>query len=118
MSNGSNNDDAAAGHPGLDAVMADTLLEKLSSDDGFRALFHANPIQALADLGVDAAQALAPVAPGVGDPFYCMTTTQLASKEEVAAARTELQAHLTRAGNHAVIFCFEAERIASALDSN
>lgn len=57
MSNGSNNDDAAAGHPGLDAVMADTLLEKLSSDDGFRALFHANPIQALADLGVDAAQA-------------------------------------------------------------
>ncbi len=47
-----------------------------------------------------------------------MTTTQLASKEEIAAARTELQAHLTRAGNHAVIFCFEAERIASALDSN
>ena len=36
---------------------------------------------------MDAAQALAPQVPTAGDPFYCMTTDQLASKEEIAAAR-------------------------------
>ena len=41
-----------------------------------------------------------------------------ASKEEIAAARLELQAHLTKAGNQTVIFCFEADKIASTLDNN
>ncbi|SBV37754.1 conserved hypothetical protein [uncultured Stenotrophomonas sp.] len=118
MNNCFNNEGSAAGHPGLDAVTADTLLEKLSSDDAFRELFNANPILALAELGVDAAQALAPQAPSADDPFYCMTTNQLASKEEIAAARIELQAHLTKAGNQTVIFCFEADKIASTLDNN
>ena len=118
MSNSFHDGGNATGHPGLDAVTADTLLEKLSSDDVFRKLFNTNPILALAELGVDAAQALAPQVPTAGDPFYCMTTDQLASKEEIAAARLELQAHLTKAGNQTVIFCFEADKIASTLDNN
>lgn len=110
------NSENTAGHPGLDPVIVDTLLDKLSSDDAFRELFHANPAHALATLGVEVPQAQQ--APGAGDPFYCMTTTRLAGKEEIAAARSELQAHLTNSGNHTVIFCFEADKVASALDSN
>ena len=45
-----------------------------------------------------------------------MTRERLASKEEIAAARSKLREHLMQAGNHTVVFCFEADRIDSALE--
>ena len=86
MNTSSNDCDQAPEHPGLDPVVADILLEKLSTDDAFRERFQENPGNALA------------------------------SKEEIAFAREQLAKHLSQRGNHNVIFCFEADRIASALD--
>ena len=106
----------AGGHTGLDPVTVDSLLEKLSTDDDFRAVFQANPAQALASLGADQENGKASPAPEPGDNYYCMTSTQLASKEEIAATRLLLQKHLAAAGNHNVIFCFEANKIRSALE--
>ncbi len=116
MNTSSNDCDQAPEHPGLDPVLADILLEKLSTDDAFRERFQENPGNALASLGVAEAQALIDHAPKPGDLFYCMTTHSLASKEEIAFAREQLAKHLSQRGNHNVIFCFEADRIASALD--
>ncbi len=114
MDNSYDNHDEAAGHAGLDPLIVDSLLEKLATDDAFRAIFHANPAQALAGLGalLGASHGI----PAPGDPYYCMTTSTLASKEEIAQARALLQQHLAAAGNHNVIFCFEADRIRSALE--
>ncbi|MGR4895435.1 NHLP-related RiPP peptide [Stenotrophomonas sp. LARHCG68] len=116
MNTSSNDCDQTPEHPGLDPVVADILLEKLSTDDAFRERFQENPGNALASLGVAEAQALIDHAPKPGDLFYCMTTHSLASKEEIAFAREQLAKHLSQRGNHNVIFCFEADRIASALD--
>ncbi|MEB2124284.1 NHLP-related RiPP peptide, partial [Xanthomonas campestris pv. campestris] len=81
-------------HAPLDATTADKLLELLSSDDTFRDCFRCNPAQALAKIGACGASAndSAPVA---GEPYFCMTTQQLASKEDIAQARAELQSYLT-----------------------
>ncbi|KAA8919623.1 NHLP-related RiPP peptide [Xanthomonas sacchari] len=108
----------AANHDPLPADIADRLLELLSTDDAFRTTFQENPAAALASLGyAPAAQALANDAspPKQGAPFYCMTSQQLASKEEIAQARAELVSHLTVDGNHHVIFCFEAGKVASSV---
>lgn len=104
------------GHAGLDPDVVDVLLEKLSTDDAFRAQFHADPVQALASLGVADAAAMLGQTPQPGDNFYCMTTTALASKDEIASARARLQAHLAAAGNHNVVFCFEADNVCSTLE--
>lgn len=116
MNISSNDCDNAAGHDGLDPVIVDLLLERLSTDDDFRAVFQTNPAQALASLGVGQATEGASAPPEPGDNYYCMTSTNLASKEEIAATRALLQKHLAAAGNHNVIFCFEANKIRSALD--
>ena len=52
MNTSSNDCDQAPEHPGLDPVLADILLEKLSTDDAFRERFQENPGNALASLGV------------------------------------------------------------------
>ncbi|MEB2233307.1 NHLP-related RiPP peptide [Xanthomonas campestris] len=101
-------------HAPLDAATADKLLELLANDDTFRDCFQCNPAQALAQIGAQGASAndSAPVA---GEPYFCMTTQQLASKEDIAQARAELQSYLTERTNHTVIFAFESESIRSTL---
>ncbi|WP_127166996.1 NHLP-related RiPP peptide [Xanthomonas euvesicatoria] len=107
-------DPADQAHLPFDASIADRLLELLSNDDDFRDCFQDNPAQALAQLGVAGANANDGV-PSAGEPYYCMTTTQLASKEDIALARAELQSYLTEKTNHTVIFAFESESIRSTL---
>ncbi|MCC8914806.1 NHLP-related RiPP peptide [Xanthomonas campestris pv. coriandri] len=107
-------DPADQAHLPFDASIADRLLELLSNDDEFRDCFQDNPAQALAQLGVAGANANDGV-PSAGEPYYCMTTSQLASKEDIALARAELQSYLTEKTNHTVIFAFESESIRSTL---
>lgn len=103
-------------HAPLPAIVADKLLEMLSTDDDFRSLFQENPAAALARLGhaqpVTRADNLPP---SEGDAFYCMTSNKLASKEEIAASREELKHFLTAQSDHHVVFCFEAGKITSTL---
>lgn len=44
-----------------------------------------------------------------------MTTNQLASKEDIALARTELQSYLTEKTNHTVVFALDSDSIRSTL---
>ncbi|WP_115560957.1 NHLP-related RiPP peptide [Xanthomonas arboricola] len=101
-------------HPSFDASTADRLLELLSTDDDFRDCFQCNPAQALAQIGAAGASADNAV-PAVGDAYYCMTTNQLASKEDIALARTELQSYLTEKTNHTVVFALDSDSIRSTL---
>ncbi|QBG93673.1 NHLP-related RiPP peptide [Xanthomonas oryzae] len=92
-------DSADSAHLPFDASTAARLLELLSNDDDFRDCFQCNPAQALAQIGVAGTSADKSV-PGAGEPYYCMTTNQLASKEDIALARAELQSYLTEKTNH------------------
>lgn len=95
----------------MDPSIADTLLHKLSNDDDFRTLFATDPRAALVSIGHDVA---------AEDPLLCATTTVLAPKEEIAAAREALQAHLTDhcAMAMTVIFNFEAGKVEASLEGN
>ncbi|KQQ78249.1 hypothetical protein ASF73_05205 [Xanthomonas sp. Leaf131] len=106
--------DSDNAHSPLDASIADKLLELLASDDDFRERFQCNPAQALAQIGATGARDDDSV-PSAGEPYFCMTTNQLASKEDIALARAELQSYLTEKTNHTVIFAFESESIRSTL---
>ncbi|MFD1295882.1 NHLP-related RiPP peptide [Lysobacter gummosus] len=112
----------SSGHPGLDPAVVDKLLELLSSDDQFRDSFHKNPGAALAELGykAPASGAQGKTAAPAGDAttsFACMETQKIASKEEIQAAREELQRLLTAAGNHNNPHAFEAGRVGDFLKS-
>lgn len=102
----SNNKKGGAGHPPLDTQTADKLLELLSTDDDFRELFVKDRQAALKN---------------VGYPEYtnatvqCTSVEQMASKEEIAAARDELKSHLTSSAALTVVFCFEANQVTSIL---
>ncbi len=104
-----------ASHAPLPQDIADHLLDLLSSDDDFRSAFQANPAAALGSLGYTPAQALGMQPPDSGQPFYCMTSNTLASKEEIAKARKELLTHLMSSGNHHVVFCMEAGKVDSSI---
>ncbi|KAF1699145.1 putative modified peptide [Pseudoxanthomonas jiangsuensis] len=93
----------------MDAAVVDELLDRLSSDDGFRDLFATDPRAALAQIGH--------VVPA-DDPLLCAQTTVLASKEELAAAREALREHLTSAVTMTVIFNFEAGKVEQSLGKN
>lgn len=67
------------------------LLDKLSSDDEFRAVFQKNPRIALAYLGHEGATNSGPKDSGV---WGCAQCDQLASKETIRATRDELQKQL------------------------
>lgn len=95
-----------AGHPPLDPAVADKLLELLSTDDSFRERFAENPTVALTEVGYNVPEGLAPT---------CMTTEQLASKEEIAAVREQLKSLLMSANAYFVPHCMEAGKIDSAL---
>ncbi|WP_312238652.1 NHLP-related RiPP peptide [Stenotrophomonas sp.] len=77
--------------PSLDAGVARRLIDRLSSDDGFRALFARNPGNALLQVGFDAERhpeewkALS----------VCFLVGELASKEAIFAARSEIDTMLT-----------------------
>lgn len=71
--------------------LADKLLDKLSSDNEFRAAFQKSPRIALAYLGHDAA---ANAKGGDEGAWTCMQCKQLASPEAIKASRDELRKQL------------------------
>ena len=92
------------------------MLDLLSTDDGFRKRFQEDPVAALREVGHDrAAAAMTGTRPIEGQLFYCMTSSELASKEEILQCREALKDHLTQRANHRVIYYFEAGKIESTL---
>jgi len=77
----------------LSESTVDALLDKLGSDDEFRALFQKDPRQALAAVG-DATSAGKANATGA---WMCMGVRQLASKESIQASRDLLRRQLLSA---------------------
>jgi putative modified peptide len=75
----------------LSAETVDTLLDRLSTDDGFRALFQASPRQALAAVGHQASAQACDSDAGV---WICLSCEQLASKETIHASRDALRKQL------------------------
>ncbi|MBT2767691.1 NHLP-related RiPP peptide [Stenotrophomonas sp. ISL-67] len=74
------------------------LLDLLTSDDGFRETFSANPSQALATLGVDTDMTR----------NCCDPIASLASKDEFQAMRDEITKQLQVKAAFRIVFCFEA----------
>jgi len=73
----------------LEPQVADRLLDLLASDDAFRELFTHNPGEALEQAGFV----------NITDkpsPKFCFWGIELASKEEIARARDQIRAMLTR----------------------
>lgn len=79
---------------------AAALLDKLSSDDDFRALFQKDPRQALAAVGHKPA-ADASVDEGL---WSCLSVSKLASKADIRASRDTLRKQLVtaQAGAHPI----------------
>ncbi len=97
-------------HPPLDFATADRLLEKLSCDDEFRALFSDDWRAALAQVGYSSAYS---------ESVLCAATSTLASKVEIAESREALRAHLTGHKPMAmtVIFNFESGHVRESLST-
>lgn len=72
--------------------IVDKLLDKLSGDDEFRAVFLRSPRIALAYLGHEAAMSASPNDKGTWSCFHCK---QLASPEAIKASRDVLRLQLT-----------------------
>ncbi len=77
------------------ADVADKLLDKLSSDDDFRALFQRNPRAALQQVGHVTPETDRDVK-GADPVLCCNNVSTLASKEQIRAARAQLHAQLTK----------------------
>ena len=99
-----------AQYPGLDPVVVDRLLERLSSDDVYRSLFASDPKAALDQVGYSG---------HFEKPPPCTLTQTLASKEEIAASRSLLQEHLLGGGimPMTIVFTFESGEIERALST-
>lgn len=85
----------------LDSAVADRLLDLLSTDDLFRERFQRDHIAALRTIGYESptpgqmtACGTLPVAQP--EPFSSCKVTQLAPKDAIAGARTEIRAMLMR----------------------
>ena len=76
----------------FDPVVADRLLELLSTDDMFRDLFRRKPYQALAQVGFSPADR-----EDWPDCFFGIT---LASKRQIAESRAEIRNMLLQGLNH------------------
>lgn len=84
----------------MDAAMADRLLDLLSTDDGYRARFQQDPRAALEEIGyrspapggMTACGAMPVAAP---EPLIGCSVEDLAPKEAIAEARSEIRAMLT-----------------------
>ena len=106
------------GHGTLPAGVVDQLLDLLGSDDAYRQRFQDNPMVALAEIGYMLDTPLEKSSkPTEGQALYCMTSSQLASKEEIQQAHAELKSYLTTQANHIVVFTFEAGQMDSVLRS-
>ena len=82
---------------------ADTLLDKLASDDAFRAAFDHNPRAALKQLGYETPPADRDVRGA--DSVMCLYSAKpLASKEAIRAAHSALKAQMTSASTSFRIF--------------
>ena len=91
----------------MDPAVVDKLLDGLSKDDDFRALFTKDPRAALEKVGYKAP---------ADDSLRCAQTTVLASKEEITMARKALQTYMTsQASVMTIIFNFEAGKIEASL---
>jgi len=90
----------------LTPKIANKLLDLLSTDDGFRDRFAADPGSALAEVGHELPEGITPI---------CMSTDQLATKDEIATVREQLKSHLMSASAYFVPHCMEAGKITSAL---
>jgi putative modified peptide len=77
--------------------LVDKLLDKLSSDDKFRAVFEQDPESALVELG----------APKQFNFGPCLRPKKLASKDEIKRTRDLVRNKLLGIGNHEV-HCLEA----------
>jgi putative modified peptide len=75
----------------LSEELVDKLLDKLSSDNEFRAAFQKNPRIAMAYLGHDAAAKAGENDQGA---WMCMKCDKLASPEAIKASRDELRKQL------------------------
>lgn len=78
---------------------ADKLLDKLSTDDGFRDLFKKDARAALRQLGHETPEA--EVGVKGSDPVLCLGDgLSLASKDEIKSARERLQTQLSSSVFH------------------
>ena len=78
---------------------ADKLLDKLSTDDKFRAAFQKDPRSALQQLGYETPKD--EVGAEGSDPVLCLGDgLSLASKEDIAAARDRLRGQLSGSAFH------------------
>lgn len=73
----------------FDPVIADRLLDLLSTDDAFRRRFKKRPDLALADIGHVVPQ-------GTASPYGCFFGVELASKARIAEAREQIRSMLQR----------------------
>lgn len=71
------------------APIVDALLDKLSSDDAFRAQFQADPRAALKQLGYETPADKVGVAGE--DPVMCCQVKQLAPKQQIAQTREAMR---------------------------
>lgn len=92
----------------MDPSVVDRLLDGLSNDDDFRALFTKDPRAALEKIGYTADSDAA---------LRCAQVTTLAPKEEIAKARKALYSYMTdrNAAAMTIIFNFEAGKVESSL---
>lgn len=96
----------------IDAAIAERLLELLSSDDSFREQFQTDPVAALRSIGYGSAEmALKSASGDLTDPFSACSVVQLASKEQILEAKTELKATMIQ-GLAYNTPTFEAETLA------
>ena len=94
-------------HTPFDPAVADKLLELLSTDNDFRDLFAKDPVAAVRKAGHDIPEDAL---------MACMTTVQIAPKEEIAQARALIKDFLTSAAAYNNPHCFEGGRILSTLE--
>ena len=81
------------------AEVAARLLDRLSSDDDFRALFVSDAREAMRSIGFETAAEHVGV-PGADPILCCQSLRGLASKQELTASRTRLIARLSTAPFH------------------
>lgn len=82
----------------LDPAVASNLIDRLSTDDAFRALFVSDTVRALTEVGHVAA-------PGDDLEAFvcnCVAKIQLADKQVIASAREQINAMLTSGTSHIV----------------
>ncbi|MBN6150607.1 NHLP-related RiPP peptide [Xanthomonas sp. AmX2] len=101
-------DSDGSSSPPIDPAIAAKLLDLLSSDDAFRTAFEADPVSALASIGLDL---------GGKESARCMKVEVMASKEELLASKELLLKHLVSGAAFQNPHCFEANKIEGHLKS-